>query len=176
MPHEQKINDKKKKDKNFQVLHGEWWGATTRGKNELVIEELAKKKRLGPASREEVIPLIRKYVKSGSTVMTDGLKAYRVIPNEPKRLGHGYVRHGKYEFMRVVEIQGVKMLAGTQKIDGAWGNMKMWLGARRGVAHRFLPEYVREFQWRYVLADKKDGFFALGKVIRGLVEKKKLVL
>ena len=80
MPHEQSKNDKRKKERNYDVLHGEWWGATLRGKGVLVVEELKKKKRIGPASREEVIPLIQKYMKVGTTVMTDGLKAYRVIP------------------------------------------------------------------------------------------------
>ena len=151
--------------------------ATTRGTSDLVLEELPKKKRLGPASREEVMPLITKYVRSGSTVMTDGLKAYRVIPNVPKKqLKHAYVRHGKEEFTRLVEVEGVKMMAGTQKIDGAWGNLKMWLASRRGVVHCYLPEYVREFQWRYVMKDGQDGFSALADVVQGLVDLKKLVL
>ena len=68
------------------------------------------------------------------------------------------------------------MMAGTQKIDGAWGNLKMWLASRRGVVHCYLPEYVREFQWRYVMKDGQDGFSALADVVQGLVDLKKLVL
>ena len=120
---------------------------------------------------------MKKYIKKDSVVMTDGLKAYRVVPElSKKHLKHGYVRHGNDEFVRMVEIDGNNMLAGTQKIDGAWGNLKMWLASKRGVLHRFHPEYVREYQWRYCLKDGEEGFVALSKVINGLVEKGKLVL
>ena len=86
LPHE------KKKTKNYVVPHGEWWGATSRGENNLILQELPRKPRLGPASKEDVIPLLKKYVKSGTIVMTDGLKAYRCVG-------------GRHRFLTLCEIK-----------------------------------------------------------------------
>ena len=42
-----------------------------------ILHELPNKPRLGPAAKADGIPLIRRWIKPGSIVMTDGLKAYR---------------------------------------------------------------------------------------------------
>ena len=139
--------------KQYQVIHGEWWGAITRGENRMVLEELPNKKRLGAASAADVIPRVRKWIKPNTILMTDGLKAYRDINEESeykkKNVKQRYVRHGKKEWLRKVEVDGKDYVAGTQCIDGFWGNLKQKLHVLRGVEHDHLPAYVREFQWRW---------------------------
>ena len=71
--------------KNSKVLHGEWRGAVVRGEGKVVLSELPTKSRLGPVSAEEVLPNVAKYIKEDSILMTDGLKAYRVINESEAR-------------------------------------------------------------------------------------------
>lgn len=73
------------KRKNSKVLHGEWRGAVVRGEGKVVLSELPTKSRLGPVSAEEVLPNVAKYIKEDSILMTDGLKAYRVINESEAR-------------------------------------------------------------------------------------------
>ena len=89
MPHEDYRKTKKPKP-NYTVLHGEWWGATERGSNKLVLEELVGKKRIGPAGNKDVLPLVSKWVKPNTIVMSDGLRSYRTIPKEDPSKKHAY--------------------------------------------------------------------------------------
>ena len=36
----------------------------------------------------------------------------------------------------------------TQGIDGAWGNLKIWLAAKGGANTDHVLGYVKKFQWR----------------------------
>ena len=67
-------------------------------------------------------------------------------------------------------------MAGTQKMDGFWGNLKMHISEKRGIPHQHLPSYVREYQWRYSFPERVDGLSAFAGVLAHLVEAKKLKL
>ena len=84
------------------------------------------------------------------------------------------MRHGKPEFTRLVEVKDKQMIAGTQKIDGAWGNIKNWLRGKRGVPGKLVPLYMREAQWRYINGDN-DRLMAFGSAMKQAREQNLIV-
>ena len=64
--------------------------------------------------------------------------------------------------------------AGTQKIDGFWGNLKQRLGGLRGVRHEDLPSHIREYQWRVM--EESVCLASVSKALCHLEEHNKLVL
>ena len=170
MPHQPKSG------KQYMVKHGEWWAAVPRGDNYIVMQELPNKPRRGPPKKKDVMPLVEKWIKSGSLIMTDGLKCYRTLNTGAKykkrQYTQRYVRHGRKpnpEFVRPVQVDNITLIAGTQKVDGLWGNIKQWMGGMRGVPHEYLPDQIREYQWKtWIAGEEKEKAFA--GVVRCLQE------
>jgi transposase len=89
-----------------------------------------------------VLPLIKKHVKRGSTVMTDEYGIYNRVSL------HGYahqtVNHGRKEYVRGS--------AHTNSIEGFWGQLKRSInGTYHSVSAKYLQQYVNEFSYRYNL-------------------------
>ena len=95
---------------------------------------------------------------SCSILMTDDLKAYPCVSSDKdwkrKKMSYAWVSHGKYEFTDLVELKEELYQAGTQKLDGMWGNLKDDLRTKRGVNHEHLGEEMRLFQWFYVRGEQ----------------------
>ena len=86
-----------------------------------------------------------------------------------KKINHEYVRNGKYEFTKVVEINGALYQAGTQKIDGIWGNIKDYFVAKHGVPHEAIPAHMRFLQWRHLMRGE-DPVSSFATVVKRCVE------
>ncbi len=87
-----------------------------------------------------VIPLIRKNVKPGSTVMTDEFRIYN--PIEKMGYEHHKIKHS--------EGQYVKGKVYTNTVEGFWSQLKRSLsGTYHAVSPKYLQHYVDEFSYRY---------------------------
>lgn len=89
--------------------------------------------------RATLLPVLASTVIRGSTVYTDGLAVYRILP----QLGylHAWVEHDRGEYVRGP--------VHTQTLDGYWGLLKNHLAATGGIRKRFLPLFIGEHVWRY---------------------------
>jgi len=89
---------------------------------------------------KDLQPLILKQVKLGSTVCSDGWRAYTGL------VAQGYVHrlvdHSKKEYsdMRGGHING---------LEGFWGYLKRKLSAKGGIRKEKLPLYLGEYVWKY---------------------------
>jgi len=85
-------------------------------------------------------PIIERKVKKGSTVYSDGWRAYTGIAT--KGYVHRLVDHGKeqYSDKRGGHING---------LEGFWGYLKRKLVARGGIRQERLPLFLGEYVWRY---------------------------
>ena len=130
---------------------GAFWAAWERGTGEFIIEEMkwmpGFHKMKGAAPADAVLPLVERWVEEGSTIFTDGLRAYLRLPKlKGKDYKHHYVRHDRGEWVAEDSVQGQKVH--TQGVDGMWGHLKTWLRTRRGVRKGWLKGYVASFEWR----------------------------
>jgi len=91
------------------------------------------------AQRRTLIPIIRSQTKIGSSVYTDGHKAYRILP----KYGyvHEWVDHDAGEFVRG-DVH-------TQTMDGFWGLLKTHLDSIGGIKGKNASYFVGEYLWRY---------------------------
>ena len=109
---------------------------------------------------DTLIPLIKKYVKQGSVVITDGWTAYLSLPE------HGYIHH------RIVHqkywIHPRKPFIHTQTIERLWGSIKD-IGLRKGQRKQYLKEIISRyiFLHRFSYNEAIHEFFVLlGKKYR----------
>ena len=128
---------KRKYNRGRDTIHVWIFGAVERGTNRKVIMPLTETTEAESYKRDSatLIPIIKKYIREGSTIMTDCWKAYDCLKNEG--YVHQTVNHRK-EFVRAGgEIH-------TQKIERAWGDMKSW-SKRRGNSVDNLEQYVGRY-------------------------------
>ena len=133
------------------------WGCLDRNSGCVILRDFEKlnneglKRQKGPARAEEVLPLVRRYVKKGSFVVSDRLRAYRTQLDRMGYKWHG-VNHSDGEFVREVEVQArgkTKILpVHSQSIDSIWRHMKDFL-AKNAFRQEDYPSYVEEWQWRH---------------------------
>jgi len=91
------------------------------------------------ASREVVMPIIRRTVKSGADIYTDGWKSYDALA--VYGYNHKKVNHSKNEFVREeVHINGV---------ESFWSWAKRRLAKFNGVSKQLFPTYLLETEWRF---------------------------
>lgn len=87
-----------------------------------------------------LVPVIRRYVALGSTVYTDELKSYKLLP----RYGypHESVSHTNKEWARG--------LAHVNTVEGFWSNFKRGVdGAHRHISRKYLQRYIDEYAFRF---------------------------
>jgi transposase-like protein len=86
-----------------------------------------------------VIPIMRETVKEGSTIVTDELRAYKVLRD---KYTHKTVNHGKSEYVR----NGFS----TNGIEGAFSQLKRGIyGIYHHASPKHLNRYCDEFSFRY---------------------------
>ena len=129
---------------------GDIIGAVEEGPEGRVILELMPKlkdgkfRMKGPPTADEVRPFASTWIQPGSTVHTDGARAYEVVAAELAWTHHA-VSHKRGEWTRTVGTKKVH----TNKIDGLWAHVRGFINARFGLRKHRLEWYMREFEWRY---------------------------
>ncbi len=97
-----------------------------------------------------VIPLIRKNVKIGSTLFTDESRVYEPM----KKIGyqHDTVTHSEGEYVRGN--------VHTNTIEGFWSQVKRSVkGTYHAVSPKYLQSYLDEFSYRYDLRNLSTSLF-----------------
>jgi len=98
----------------------------------------------------DIIPLVQKNVRAGSTVMTDELYAY----NPLGKLGY---THKRVNHLSKKYVEGE---IHTNTIEGFWSQLKRSInGTYHAVSPKYLPSYVDEFSYRYDLRNLRASLF-----------------
>ena len=153
------------------------WGVLDRNSGRLVLrtfeklaDDASRRRVKGPASHNEVLPLVQEWVRPGSIVCSDRLAAYRNNLNSLGYKWHG-VNHCEGEFSRAVPVVAHKkqktLLVHSQGIDSTWRHLKAWLmeHTRDMLAY---DSYVLEWQWRHN-NQHADRFLLLVGLMKGAV-------
>lgn len=92
------------------------------------------------AQKAEVMPIIRKVVKSGSEIYSDGWKSYDALA--VYGYNHKKVKHSENEFARDddTHINGV---------ESYWSWVKRRLAKFNGIRKIKFPKYMLESEWRF---------------------------
>ena len=93
-------------------------------------------KRIMPRTADILIPLIKKYIKPNSTIISDGWAAYRTIGENDYI--HKVINHSK-EF-----VSNEDKAIHTQNIERLWRDLKEWI-KRPGIAATYLHQYVGRY-------------------------------
>ena len=115
-------------------------------------------------SASTLLPLVRKYVVPGSTIITDKWKSYCGISKmevEPRYL-HQEVDHSK-------NFVDPKTGACTNRIEAMWNSCKKKFKTMSGVQQSMLPSYLDEFLWRQQHG-KESGSAAMQNILKHIVE------
>ncbi len=97
-------------------------------------------KKVASVSHAELIPFITEKVLPESTIFTDELPAYEVLPD------HGY-SHQPVNHQAKVYVDGE---AHTQTIDGFWMLVKTGIrGVYHAISDKYLESYLNEYAFRF---------------------------
>lgn len=89
---------------------------------------------------KDLQPLVEKQVKKGSTICSDGWRAYTGLA--AKGYLHRLVDHSKNEY---TDNKGYHI----NSLEGFWGYLKRKLTAKGGIRKERLPIYLGEYVWRF---------------------------
>jgi transposase len=97
-------------------------------------------KVVSEVNSQTLIPNIKENVEGGSTMMTDELRAYKVMPK--RYYVHQVVKHSAKEYVRG--------MCHTNSLEGFWSQLKRSInGTFHSVSRKHLQKYVNEFSYRY---------------------------
>lgn len=88
---------------------------------------------------KDLMPIIKKKVKSGSRICSDTWRAYTGLA--VKGYVHRTVEHKEKEY-----VQGKNHING---LEGFWGYLKRKLAAKGGIQRKYLYLFLSEYVWRY---------------------------
>jgi transposase-like protein len=90
----------------------------------------------------DLLPIITKKVKTGSSVCSDTWRAYTGLA--AKGYVHRTVEHGDKEY-----VQKDNRKNHINGLEGFWGYLKRKLAAKGGVRRKYLFLFLGEYVWRY---------------------------
>ena len=95
---------------------------------------------IGSAEKEELMPIIRKVVASGSDIYSDGWRSYDALA--VYGYNHKKVKHSENEFAREdgTHINGV---------ESYWSWTKRKLAQFNGISKKHFPYHMLESEWRF---------------------------
>lgn len=96
------------------------------------------KVKVAERNKENLVEIVEKHVKRGSTVMTDGWRSYQRL--DKRGYNHRRVIHEKWF------VTPNKPYIHTQKVERFWGDLKEWI-KRRGMVPKHLESYVSRYMW-----------------------------
>ena len=91
---------------------------------------------------KDLIPIITKKVRTGSSVCSDTWRAYTGLA--AKGYVHRTVEHGEKEFVQLNNRKNH-----INGLEGFWGYLKRKLAAKGGVRREYLFLFLGEYVWRY---------------------------
>lgn len=91
---------------------------------------------------KDLIPIITKKVRTGSSVCSDTWRAYTGLA--AKGYVHRTVEHREKEY-----VQKDNRKNHINGLEGFWGYLKRKLAAKGGVRRKYLNLYLSEYVWRY---------------------------
>ena len=130
------------------------------------IERVTKKKFIVPLigkqrdrSAATLFPIIRKYILPGSTIVSDGWKAYELLGNEG--FTHWVVNHSKH-FVYPSDAR-----VHTQNIERLWRDLKEWT-KRPGMRSEYFEQYFSRYLFlKENYQDRHHQFFlAAGRLYK----------
>jgi len=92
------------------------------------------------AKAKSVMPIIRRVVKSGADIYTDGWSSYDALA--VYGYNHKKVNHEKDEFVRETDTH-------VNGIESFWSFTKRRLSKFNGIPKRLFPVYLLESEWRF---------------------------
>ena len=97
--------------------------------------------------RATLFPIIQRFIRPGSHIMSDGWAAYTTIDQiEDGIYKHDVIIHDNNNFVRYrVNDDDVH----TQSIENLWKHMKNKLRRQNGTSSALFKGYIYEFQWRH---------------------------
>jgi transposase-like protein len=118
---------------------------------------------LDNVQRKTIEPLIRKYIKQGSTTYTDEYCIYNCLSSHYE---HKTVNHGGGEYARDEDGDG-KCEVHVNTMEGFWSLRRPWLRPHRGISQEKLPYYLAFFEFLHNI--RKHGQLALASLLILLV-------
>lgn len=104
------------------------------------------------AGQRVLVPIIRKNIKQGALIHSDGARVYDKLPEWG--YPHRTTDHGAFEFYREDSY--------TQNIENVWSHLKRGIkGVYRHVSAQHLQKYANEYAWRYSNRNKPNMFWSL---------------
>ena len=110
-------------------------------------------------------PIIKKFVKKGSTVYTDEYPIYNHLSQNGYT--HKTVCHGAGEYARDEDGDGFFEVH-VNTAEGSWSLLRSWLRPHRGVSQEVLPLYLGFFQFVYNM--RRRGKALLGSLLELLLQ------
>lgn len=107
------------------------------------------------ASVRTTLPLIRKHVRAGTLIHTDGWQAYKKLPIWGYE--HKTTEHGKSQWVDADDPTNY-----TQNIENFWSHLKRGIkGVYRNIGKKYVQAYANEYAWRYSNRKRASMFWAL---------------
>ena len=146
----------KQKSKPTRV-HGDVQGACD---NDRYRFEITSKESRGPPRFEQIDDNLVNWLLPDSTVMTDGAKCYITFQEKYPQLVPYLMQlnHSVGEWARRVTLEGKKMTATTNKIDGAWSHLRRFF-SNHNVSQADAFRYLKEFEFFFGQWAKSQNSF-----------------
>jgi len=129
------------------ICHGDVVGACD---NQRYRFTMTSKKHPGPPRIEQVEETLKNWLVQDSTLVTDGAKCYITFQEKYPELVTYLIQlnHSVGEWTRQVSVEGGKMVATTNKIDGAWSHLRNFF-RKHMVSQKDAFRYLKEFEFRF---------------------------
>lgn len=108
---------------------------------------------------DTLLPIIQKYIKPNTTIISDLWAAYRKIGDLPEGYNHLTVNHS-------LNFVDPETGACSNTIESNWQKFKQEHKKRYGTIRSLLQSYMSEFMWRKVFKGE-NSFYNLWKQISG---------
>ncbi|EFO94876.1 hypothetical protein CRE_09469 [Caenorhabditis remanei] len=119
------------------------FGMIERGTSKIIMFRVSRR------NAQTLIPIIRKYIKPGTTIISDAWRAYGGIAQLQEGYNHGVVTH-KTNFVAPNDKR-----IHTQSIEASWGALKRKLKARFGDPEQRLGGHLFNYMFRRFFDNKK---------------------
>ena len=129
------------------IVHGDCVGACDNFRYRFT---MVPKKHPGPPRFEQIEEPLRGFLLPNSTVITDGAKAYIKFQDAYPELVTYLIQlnHSGGEWTRRVTVEGERMIASTNKIDGSWSHVRRFW-QNHMVSQKDSFRYLKQFEFGF---------------------------